>query len=142
MKVLSLKQPWATLVVAGAKKFEVRSWQTTYRGPLLIHASAGKPSGRLKAFFEQADFFSRYIENTDFLPYGAIIGRVELVAIYRTEWLVQHIETEDLPDWQQEMAFDDYAPNRYAWKLNDAEALDKILPLKGTLGLWNYKGQV
>jgi len=42
VKVLSLLQPWATLVVMGIKKIETRSWSTTHRGALLIHASKGK----------------------------------------------------------------------------------------------------
>lgn len=140
MKVLSLKQPWASLVVVGAKRFEVRSWQTTYRGSLLIHASASKPGKRVKTYFEQGDYFNRFIDNTDWLPYGAIIGRVQLVAIFKTEWLVQHLEAQGLSNWQQELAFDDYTPNRYAWKLKDAEPLEHILPIKGALGLWEYKG--
>ena len=41
MKVLTLTQPWATLVAIGAKRIETRSWATKYRGPLLIHAAAG-----------------------------------------------------------------------------------------------------
>src|SRR5207253_148236 len=36
---LSLKQPWATLVVHGRKKIEVRNWPTTRRGRVLIHAA-------------------------------------------------------------------------------------------------------
>jgi hypothetical protein len=36
---LSLKQPWAALLVAGKKTIEVRRWRTEYRGPLLIHAA-------------------------------------------------------------------------------------------------------
>lgn len=40
MKALSVKQPWACLLVEGVKKIEVRSWVTAHRGPLLICASA------------------------------------------------------------------------------------------------------
>jgi len=40
-KVLTLTQPWATLVAIGAKKCETRSWSTSYRGDLLIHAAKG-----------------------------------------------------------------------------------------------------
>src|SRR5947209_6467036 len=36
---LSLKQPWATLLVNGLKKIEVRSWSTARRGRILIHAA-------------------------------------------------------------------------------------------------------
>jgi hypothetical protein len=39
MHALSLKQPWATLVVLGSKTIEVRKWPTARRGPILIHAA-------------------------------------------------------------------------------------------------------
>ena len=45
MTVISLLQPWAQLVVLGAKKIETRSWNTAFRGELLIHASLGKHYG-------------------------------------------------------------------------------------------------
>ncbi|MCB2188832.1 MAG: ASCH domain-containing protein [Deltaproteobacteria bacterium] len=40
MKCLSIRQPWASLIVAGMKDVENRSWATKYRGPVLIHAAA------------------------------------------------------------------------------------------------------
>ncbi|MBA3351215.1 MAG: ASCH domain-containing protein [Blastocatellia bacterium] len=39
-RALSLRQPWAWLVVNGYKDIENRSWRTNHRGPLLIHASS------------------------------------------------------------------------------------------------------
>ncbi|WP_020468392.1 ASCH domain-containing protein [Zavarzinella formosa] len=36
---LSIKQPWATLLVSGIKKIEIRLWPTTIRGPVFIHAA-------------------------------------------------------------------------------------------------------
>lgn len=39
MKVISLKEPFATLIMNGDKKIETRSWKTNYRGELFIHAS-------------------------------------------------------------------------------------------------------
>ena len=42
MKVLSIKQPWADMIAAGQKTLEVRSWSTSYRGPLLV-ASCAQP---------------------------------------------------------------------------------------------------
>ncbi len=44
MKALTLWQPWASLVALGVKTIETRSWSTTYRGPLAIHAAAKKPA--------------------------------------------------------------------------------------------------
>ena len=42
MKVLTIKQPWATLIMQKDKRFEFRSWRTKYRGDLLIHAGKEK----------------------------------------------------------------------------------------------------
>ena len=39
MKALTIWQPWASLLVSGQKKYETRSWATTYRGPIAIHAA-------------------------------------------------------------------------------------------------------
>lgn len=39
MKTLSVRQPWADLIIRGIKDIENRTWTTAYRGPLLIHAS-------------------------------------------------------------------------------------------------------
>jgi hypothetical protein len=39
MKALSIRQPWASLIVAGYKDIENRSWRTSYRGPVLIHSA-------------------------------------------------------------------------------------------------------
>ena len=42
MKALSVRQPWAGLIAARLKPIEIRTWSTSYRGPLLICASAYK----------------------------------------------------------------------------------------------------
>lgn len=42
MKVLSIIEPWATLIKEGKKVIETRSWKTSYRGELYIHASNKK----------------------------------------------------------------------------------------------------
>jgi activating signal cointegrator 1 len=39
MQAISVNQPWASLIIAGAKRIETRSWSTNHRGPLAIHAS-------------------------------------------------------------------------------------------------------
>lgn len=45
MKAITLHQPWASLVVVGAKTVETRSWATSYRGPLVVHAGKRPPAG-------------------------------------------------------------------------------------------------
>ena len=70
MKVLTIKQPWATLIMQGNKRFEFRSWQTKYRGDLLIHAGKGIDKEAIKRL-------SKYIPED--LPAGKILGKVTLV---------------------------------------------------------------
>lgn len=140
MKVLSLLQPWASLAVMGAKRYEVRNWQTPHRGPLLIHASARHPTRREKSMFESADYFKDFIPDTGELPYGSIIGQVTLTEIFRTERLMAQMELDTRTDWERELAFDDFSPNRYAWKFEEPKFLKHFLPLKGSLGLWTYDG--
>lgn len=53
-RVLTLWQPWASLVASGTKRIETRSWQTPHRGPVIIHAAkrrvdAGLRVGRFEA---------------------------------------------------------------------------------------------
>ena len=140
MKVLSLLQPWASLVIWGNKKLECRSWQTAHRGTMLIHASAKRPTRREKLMFEQSECFKDHITDMNELPYGCLIGSVKLIEIYRTETLIHHPEILLDQQWQQEFAFDDFSPSRFAWHFIDPQPLDLYLPIKGTLGLWEYNG--
>jgi hypothetical protein len=39
MKALTVKQPWASLIVEGIKNIENRTWKTNFRGRILIHAA-------------------------------------------------------------------------------------------------------
>ena len=50
MKVLTVKQPWASLIVNEHKKYEFRSWKTKYRGKILIHAGKSLEKDMLKRF--------------------------------------------------------------------------------------------
>lgn len=72
-KVLSIKQPYAELILTGEKKIEYRSWDTSFRGKFLIHASK-KP--------EKNSGFDIELEGLD---YGKIIGEVEIVHVFDYE---------------------------------------------------------
>jgi hypothetical protein len=134
MKAISLLQPWATLVVIGAKTIETRSWSTPYRGRLLIHASLGKTG----SIFQNDPPFSKYIKNFNDLPFGAIIGEVTLTSILR-------VEDFDLPDAEmnrltlEEKAFGDYSKGRYGWLLEDAEVYASPIITRGYLRMWEYE---
>jgi activating signal cointegrator 1 len=135
MKTLSLLQPWASLVVMGQKKIETRSWSTSHRGELLIHASLGKKGGLIA----QEDPFKKYIPDFNALPFGAIIGKVILEDVLRVEdLLMSDGEINKLS--LEERAFGDYGRGRWAWILEDAEEFSKPIYIKGSLGLWEYAG--
>ena len=70
MKVLTIKQPWATLIMHGNKWFEFRSWQIKYREELLIHA--GKEIDK-----EAVKRLEKYSPKE--LPQGKIPEKVTLV---------------------------------------------------------------
>lgn len=76
MKVLTIKQPWATLIMQGNKRYEFRSWQTKYRGDLLIHAGKGIDKEAMKRL-------SKYLPEK--LPAGKILGKVTLVYCIRCD---------------------------------------------------------
>ncbi len=69
MMALSVKQPWADLIVEGVKDIENRTWPTNRRGPLLIHASRQ---------WDDSDYAHLFGEKKDFV-FGALIGIVDLV---------------------------------------------------------------
>ena len=77
MVALSLWQPWAYLVVTGAKKIETRTWKTNYRGPIAIHAAITFPP-IAKSFAREERALGRV---PDQLPFGAIIGAVTLTDV-------------------------------------------------------------
>ena len=53
MKVLTLHQPWASLIACGIKTIETRSWSTKYRGPLAIHAAKNESALHYLGWLEE-----------------------------------------------------------------------------------------
>jgi hypothetical protein len=80
MQALSIRQPWASLLVSGKKQIEIRRWYTNVRGDILIHAS-NTPDSRADAWaWMEPDAGS--ISHL----YGGIIGKANLVDVilYKT----------------------------------------------------------
>ena len=85
MKVLSLLEPWASLIKQNVKQVETRSWKTNYRGELYIHASKGKIDEKNLKIQELMELL-KYKE----LCYGKIIVKCKLVdCIYMDEEYVK-----------------------------------------------------
>ena len=84
MRALSIRQPWAWLIVQGFKPVENRTWSTDYRGPLLIHASktiSRKDYARIAGELELAFTHPPQIPSFEEVERGGVVGVVELVDV-------------------------------------------------------------
>jgi activating signal cointegrator 1 len=146
MKVISLLQPWASLVVYGDKKIETRSWNTKYRGKLLIHASKKYLPEQMKLGEKFNREYGAGLGFTEDLPTGQIIGVVELIHVVESRYCFEDNEFEDKGHkWKltkAERAFGDYSPDRFGWLLSNPVLFKTGIPAKGSLGLWEYTGTV
>jgi len=145
MKAITLVQPWASLVILGAKHIETRSWNTKYRGKLAIHA--GKKWNKHLADLCEAEPFRSALYGLDGTfpegrhsntPLGMILGTVELVDCVATEDLLVQVNEESGP----EFAFGDYRPGRWGWLLQHAQLLTHPVPFVGRQGLWDVPDEV
>lgn len=145
MKVLSVRQPWAWLIMQGYKDIENRTWQTPHRGKLAIHASGSFDY----SFFDFEDdseeplrpFCSLVRDHFGIRPGTKRITRnkQEFKAILGTVHLTDCITANDTrPDIPSPWCF--YCG--YAWKLEKPEQWEKpITGINGKLNIWNYSEQ-
>ena len=124
MKVLTIKEPWASLIINGYKEYEFRSWKTNYRGRILIHAG-------LTLEKDASKMFKDYNLNYD---KGEIIGEATLTDCI----LVTDKLENSLYNINPLVYAKSEHPKVYAWKLDNIKVYDKRIPLRGKLGLWNY----
>jgi len=138
MKAITLWQPWASLVIGGFKHFETRSWSTSYRGWLAIHA-AKRWEPEQKDFIAHNEFVQRALDamgyhQLDDLPRGVIIGKVYLSRVMATD------KQNVLSLGQHELGVGDWTSGRFAWCLNSRPPVrfDKPIAALGRQGLWNW----
>jgi len=128
MKVLSLTEPYASLILKGKKEIETRSWNTSYRGELYIHASRTKIK---KDVLENKELMK--LTNNDY-NFGHIICKCDLKdCILMTESYIKNIKEEH----REEYLCGEYKEGRYAWILENITPIIQI-KAKGKLGIWNY----
>ena len=121
MKALSLKQPFAELILQGKKKIELRKWNTKFRGEFLIHASKKPDLEAMKKFgFKE-------------LPCGFILGKANLVEVKKYKNKIEHRKDKEL-----HLADDSWG--EYGFILKDVKRL-KPIPCNGKLGFWDFEGQ-
>ena len=142
MKAITLHQPWASLIIMGAKKFETKNWKTYFRGPLLIHASPKLPSPAASQKLMANPYINKFIKDINILPFGAVIGKCELVGIYPTEDISNPATIMNIMLTDQEKAFGDFSPGRYVWGLDEIVQFKNPLPHKGTMWLWEFPNKL
>ena len=81
MIALSIRQPWASLILKAGKDIENRCWPTKFRGRILIHAAKGCTRKELEDALDFAEAASgtRYTVDLKTIPRGGIVGSVEIV---------------------------------------------------------------
>lgn len=119
VRVLSIGQPWAELILLRRKPFEIRTWERSYRGPLLIHASMRWNRASAEALGIKKDSVTR----------GAIVGIVRLVDIRsftKADAKLLKARRADTGWW---------APGHLVWVLKGVHRI-KPIPCSGQLGLY------
>lgn len=134
MKALTLYQPCATLVAIGAKQIETRSWATSYRGPLAIHAGKKFPVPAKNLVYANKDFRSALIVNGELIdiPLGSILAICQLLDCR----LIVEGNIPAGPEW----SFGDYRIGRYMWILGDVEKVNPPIRARGFQRLWEWEG--
>ena len=126
MKTLTIKQPFATLIVEGLKEYEFRTWKTNYRGEILIHAGKAVDKKAMKRY--------EYLGLE--YPKGCIIGKATITDCIKIDDNARKILKEknsiiysniiDNKDW-----------NGYGFKLENVEKLENI-EVCGKLNFWEF----
>jgi len=151
LKLISIRPPWADAIACGAKRFETRSFGTSHRGALGIHAGAGDPLEILHCL--QIPEFQKALsplvgtpldlnaEPTDHGVQMSHVHRGAIVAVCRLEM--------DFPMWElhprayrHEERLGDFGHGRHAWMLTNVVRLEHPVPCHGQLGLFNCKADL
>jgi hypothetical protein len=111
IKALTIRQPWAELILRGRKPLELRSWSTKYRGPLAIHAAIKVDTGAAR----------RLGLNPEQLTTGAFVG-VAVVVDSRP------YSRDDALLLKKRRAGFGWLPYTFAWVLKTPR---RISPVKG-----------
>lgn len=144
LKVISLWQPWASLMALGYKGIETRGWSTSYRGELGIHAAKKRDEGgRWLWEDEQEDgAIERHLGSFDKLPFGQLVALVDLVDVVPTRWLLEshedkasYLRVEFFGDSKPEERYGNYSPGRFAWITRNRRSVRPV-PVRGEQGLF------
>ena len=145
--VLSMHQPWASLLARGAKTIETRSWpppDSLVGQRIAIHATKqvvqfsqeDVASAAERALIERFNQRVAHHLGRDWhatVPTGSIIA----TATVRGRRMVRY--EGDLPDNEDERLFGEYAYGRWLWHMDQIEELEEPIPARGYPTLWKWR---
>lgn len=145
MRALTVRQPWATLLVIGAKRMETRTRDLRTFGDTAIHAGLAMPCRlgqriQIGHFEVERDAGGLLLRGESLawpyrLPLGAVVGMVDFFQSRSTT------SPEHKPS-DAERALGDHSPGRYAWSTSSPDRLPRPVPAVGRLGLWTLPDDV
>lgn len=128
MKVITIKQPFATLIAEGLKEYEFRTWPTKMRGDILIHADKGVDKVAMK----------RYEHLNLEYPLGCIIAQAKLSDCVEIDDKMIKVLKDKNPLVYYGMIHKTDDKKYYGFKLENVQKIDSI-KINGQLGFWNYE---
>lgn len=142
MKVISIWQPFASLLVQGYKTFETRTWsapQSVIGQRIGIAATktivAGQRAHMADPEFQQ--FYER-LDMPEFedLPRGYLLGTAVLDSVeLMTEEFLEDVS-------QEEQSYGWWELGYYAWRMVDPLQLTHPIPIRGMQGIYNWEGDL
>lgn len=133
---LSVRQPYAHLILQRVKRFEARSWQPRKLGTIAIHASQAFAAGWRNdhAVVDALEHAGLSVRDARQLPTSAIIGAVEVVSIVQRDDLCGH---ERIAKRERSLcASDGWTFGLYLWRLERPIRFSCPIECGGRLLLW------
>lgn len=126
MKVITVKQPFATLIAEGLKEYEFRTWKTKYRGEILIHAGKGIDKKAMK----------RYEHLNLEYPSGCIIAKAVITdCVIVDKKMKEELKRKNSLVYYGIINKDNW--NGYGFKIENVNKINPI-SINGKLSLWEY----
>lgn len=140
MDVISVWQPWASLIVLNHKFIETRPWPApkSIIGKRIGIASTVRVIPPQLHAYRHDDFQKFYrrlkMPPIEELPMGKLLGTV---FVHSCE-MISEQTLEEITD--EEYSFGIYERGRFAWHLRDPQPFEQPIPVRGKQGIWKYEG--
>ncbi len=123
MKCISVSQPFANLIISGKKNIELRTWNTNFRGEILIHAPLKVRTADAKRLKTSQKFVT-----------GAIIGKAQIYDVKKYD-SIKEIRLDE----QFHFSTKKFQAKTFGFLLKDAKPLRIPIPCKGQLGIFDVE---